>query len=103
MSRGARRRPERQAARPMTAREVTGEGESVRSRPEVPVPEELKEGVRPRPLTSAPFRSGRPKRARRMERRKESVVRRTMVYRKVQLVARQRPTAPELLYKTESA
>lgn len=72
-SRGARRRPERQLARLITARLVRGEAESERSRPLVPVP---REGIR---LTSGPFKSGRPKTASSKDRRKESVVRRRMV------------------------
>jgi hypothetical protein len=94
-SRGDRSRPLRQLARPTTTRLAIGEGESERSRPEIPAPAELaKPGVKP-PF-SGPARSGRPNKARRRDLKKESVVLRRMEYKNVQFVALHNPTAPDV-------
>jgi hypothetical protein len=98
-SRGERRRPLRQLARPTTTRLAIGEGESERSRPDMPTL--AMPGVMP-PF-SCPTRSGRPNRARRRDLRKESVVLMRMEYKNVQFVALHSPTAPEVSYSTEIA
>jgi hypothetical protein len=98
-SRGERSRPLRQLARPTTTRLVIGDGESERSRPDMPAL--AMPGVMPR--FSGPMRSGRPKSARSRDLRKESVVLRRMEYRKVQFVALHKPIAPDVSYSTEMA
>ena len=98
-SRGERSRPLRQLARPTTTRLAIGEGESERSRPDMPAL--AMPGVMPR--FSGPTRSGRPNSARRRDRRKESVVLRRIEYKNVQFVALHKPTAPDVSYSTEIA
>ena len=98
-SRGERRRPLRQLARPTTTRLAIGEGESERSKPDMPTL--AMPGVMP-PF-SCPTRSGRPNSASRRDLRKESVVLMRIEYRNVQFVALHSPTAPEVSYSTEMA
>lgn len=101
-SRGDRSTPLRQLARPITTRLAMGDGESERSSPVVPAPAELEiPGVKP-PF-SLPLRSGSPNMASSRDLKNESVVLKRIEYKNVQLVALQRPTAPEVSYRTEMA